>query len=226
MSEKIFQSKKEVLEYLGKNPNDRRLVDRMIVRGEIEKTEDWYKLVQREAGSGLEERIKDQDKRIEELEEENKTLKDNVEFLHSCLDDRDKSIAIMEEENIKLKEKSERLEWKLGGTPNREPTTNMDRLREIAAGKFLSEPKEEKQQFVKGGDKREWNWNIMEYTWRIVTKKKIYKYSHENRHWYWVEDLCRYDKWRLVKLEHNDGEVYEDGIIDIDPEELSFYFEN
>lgn len=33
----------------------------------------------------------------------------------------------------------------------------MDRLREIAAGKFLSEPKEEKQQFVKGGDKREWN---------------------------------------------------------------------
>ena len=40
MSEKIFQSKKEVLEYLGKNPNDRRLVDRMIIRGEIEKMED------------------------------------------------------------------------------------------------------------------------------------------------------------------------------------------
>ena len=36
---------------------------------------------------------------------------------------------------------------------------NMDRLREIAAGKFLSEKieSEERQQFVKGGDKREWN---------------------------------------------------------------------
>ena len=41
--------------------------------------------------------------RSKELEEENKNLKDNVEFLHSCLDDRDKSIAIMQEENKKLK---------------------------------------------------------------------------------------------------------------------------
>lgn len=40
MSEKIFQSKKEVLEYLGKNPKDTRLLDRMKQRGEIEKTED------------------------------------------------------------------------------------------------------------------------------------------------------------------------------------------
>lgn len=40
---------------------------------------------------------------IVEIQEENKTLKDNVEFLHSCLDDRDKSIAIMQEENKKLK---------------------------------------------------------------------------------------------------------------------------
>ena len=45
-----------------------------------------------------------------DLEEENKTLKNNVEFLHSCLDDRDKSIAIMQEENKKLKEKVETLE--------------------------------------------------------------------------------------------------------------------
>ena len=44
------------------------------------------------------------EKYIGELEKENKTLKDNVEFLHSCLDDRDKSIAIMQEENKKLRE--------------------------------------------------------------------------------------------------------------------------
>jgi len=48
------------------------------------------------------------------LREENKTLKDNVEFLHSCLDDRDKSIAIMQEENKKLKKENEELkEYKL-----------------------------------------------------------------------------------------------------------------
>lgn len=207
-SEKIFQNQKEVLEYLGKNPNDRNLISRMIRKWEIEKTEGWYRLVEKvsvEEVVGLKEKIKEQEKKIK---------------------DQEKRIAELEEENRMLKERVD--------TSNREPTqekmeswkSNMDKLREIAAGKFLSEPKEEKQQFVKSGDKREWNWNIMEYTWKIVTKKKIYKYSHENRHWYRVEDLCRYDKWRLVKLEHNDGEVYEDGIIDIDPEELRFYFEN
>lgn len=43
------------------------------------------------------------------IEEENQTLKDNVEFLHSCLDDRDKSIEIMKEENKKLKEERDML---------------------------------------------------------------------------------------------------------------------
>lgn len=44
-------------------------------------------------------------------EQENKTLKDNVEFLHSCLDDRDNSIELMKEEIKKLKE--ELYIWKL-----------------------------------------------------------------------------------------------------------------
>lgn len=47
--------------------------------------------------------LEQKNEQIKQLEEENKTLKDNVEFLHSCLDDRDKSIAIMQEENDKLK---------------------------------------------------------------------------------------------------------------------------
>jgi hypothetical protein len=38
-AEKIFQNQKEVLEYLGKNPNDRNLISRMIRKGEIEKLE-------------------------------------------------------------------------------------------------------------------------------------------------------------------------------------------
>lgn len=72
----------------------------------------------------LKEKVAKQEKRIEELEEENRMLRERLD------------------------------------TPNKEPIQekpNMDKLREIAAGKFLSEPKEEKQQFVKGGDKREWN---------------------------------------------------------------------
>lgn len=36
---KIFQNKKSILEYLGKNPNDRNLIERMIVRGEIVKVD-------------------------------------------------------------------------------------------------------------------------------------------------------------------------------------------
>lgn len=40
MAKKFFHSKKEVLEFFGKNPEDRRLVDRMVARGQVEKTED------------------------------------------------------------------------------------------------------------------------------------------------------------------------------------------
>ena len=40
----------------------------------------------------------------DKLEEENRTLKDNIEFLHQCLDDRDKSIAIMKEELSKFRD--------------------------------------------------------------------------------------------------------------------------
>ena len=36
--------------------------------------------------------------KIQELEQENGTLKANVEFLHSCLDDRENSIELMRKE--------------------------------------------------------------------------------------------------------------------------------
>ena len=35
----------------------------------------------------------------DDLEQENQTLKDKIDFLTSCLDDRDKGIELMEEEN-------------------------------------------------------------------------------------------------------------------------------
>ena len=58
--------------------------------------------------SSLDNVLFEQNLLMTRLREENKTLKDNVEFLHSCLDDRDKSIAIMQEENKKMKAELER----------------------------------------------------------------------------------------------------------------------
>lgn len=44
-----FESKKALLEYLGKNPKDNKLIDRMMVRGEVY-MEDWmYYLVDKDA---------------------------------------------------------------------------------------------------------------------------------------------------------------------------------
>ena len=48
-------------------------------------------------------------------EQENKTLKDKIEFLTKCLDDRDKSIELMKEENKKLKERIKELEKEIEG---------------------------------------------------------------------------------------------------------------
>ena len=47
--------------------------------------------------------LNEQYRKVRKLEEENATLKDNIEFLNQCLDDRDRSIALLQEENKKLK---------------------------------------------------------------------------------------------------------------------------
>ena len=85
MSEKIFQSKKEVLEYLGKSPNDRKLVDRMISKGEIEKTDEWYKLVQKGDGE------------LEKLRAENEELKKKVADLELDKEIRESNEVSMED---------------------------------------------------------------------------------------------------------------------------------
>lgn len=55
----------------------------------MEKRTDFYDFI---------DKIQRQDKYIEYIEEENKTLKDKIEFLTNCLDDRDKSIALMQKQ--------------------------------------------------------------------------------------------------------------------------------
>lgn len=45
------------------------------------------------------------------LREENKTLKDKIEFLTKCLDDRDKSIELLKEELEQYKKQYEHSMW-------------------------------------------------------------------------------------------------------------------
>ena len=51
-----FETKKALLEYLGKNPDDRKLVDRMIAKGKVYKDNGMYVLVDR--GNLLDEVIR------------------------------------------------------------------------------------------------------------------------------------------------------------------------
>ena len=60
-----FRTKKELLEYLGKNPNDRRLIDRMMIKWEVHMENGMY--------------IYESDKEvIEELKKEIKNLKEQL----------------------------------------------------------------------------------------------------------------------------------------------------
>lgn len=60
-----FYTQKELLEYLGKNPNDRSLVQRMMIRGDVIKRDGVYILM-------------DKDKIITELEREVRELRDEI----------------------------------------------------------------------------------------------------------------------------------------------------
>lgn len=60
-----FYTQRELLEYLGKNPNDRSLVQRMMIRGEILKR-DWVYI------------LLDKDRIITELEREVRELRNEI----------------------------------------------------------------------------------------------------------------------------------------------------
>lgn len=82
-----FRTKKEVLEYLGKNTNDRKLVDRMITRWEIIMTNWEYELVDAaENNTTQHTTLPVQDKQLttpsSSIEKEYEELKVNYEYLH------------------------------------------------------------------------------------------------------------------------------------------------
>lgn len=65
-----FETKKALLEYLGKNPDDRKLVDRLILRGEVYMEDGMYYIVDKDAI------IEDLRKRVSELEGKIATFKE------------------------------------------------------------------------------------------------------------------------------------------------------
>ena len=88
-SKKIFQNQKEILEYLGKNPNDRNLIARMIRKGEIKKTDDWYELLPKvDDGELAELKVKN-----EELEKKVKRQQDEIEMLKEVLSNEQQTDA-------------------------------------------------------------------------------------------------------------------------------------
>lgn len=65
-----FNTQREILEHLGKNVNDRSLVQRMIIRGEILKENGGYILTNKD------EKIKELEKEVEKLRSEIATMKE------------------------------------------------------------------------------------------------------------------------------------------------------
>ena len=79
-----FRTKKALLEYLGKDGNDNKLVDRMIVRGEVIKRNRIYVYDTKEMLLREE---------IEEKEKEIKNLTDKIEQLEYQLDGANRSMG-------------------------------------------------------------------------------------------------------------------------------------
>ena len=75
-----FRTKKDLLEYLGKDGNDNKLVDRMIVRGEVIKRNRIY------VYESLEDKIMEKEKEI-------KNLTEKVEQLEYQLDGVNRSMG-------------------------------------------------------------------------------------------------------------------------------------
>lgn len=95
-----FRTQAELLEYLGKNPNDRRLVQRMVSRGEIVKEGGMYKLVNKD------EEIKKLEERIFFLE--NECSKNTTNNLESELRDAQNDLKFQISEYERLQHKMEK----------------------------------------------------------------------------------------------------------------------
>lgn len=89
-----FETKKALLEYLGKNTKDNKLVDRMMLRGEVYLEDGMYYIVESEEVRRLKERIRELEKY--DLRWELKEAKANAEYYEKLwneeCEDKDKRI--------------------------------------------------------------------------------------------------------------------------------------
>ena len=79
----MFKTKKELLEYLWKKGNDNKLVDRLMVKGIVEKVDGWYILhdPDKEEIERLKGMIQEKDILISEQDREIRRLKTENEWL-------------------------------------------------------------------------------------------------------------------------------------------------
>ena len=79
----MFKTKKELLEYLWKKGNDNKLVDRLMVKGKVEKVDGWYILhdPQQEEIEKLKGMIQERDILISGQDREIRRLKSENEWL-------------------------------------------------------------------------------------------------------------------------------------------------
>lgn len=87
----VFNTQAELLEYLGKDVNDRKLVQRMIARGEVVKEWRLYFIMDKDRKiKELEERLKEYDilvERVKKLSSENERLiREKNELIQQMID--------------------------------------------------------------------------------------------------------------------------------------------
>lgn len=107
---KKFATKKEILEYLGKDVEDRKLIDRMIKRGDIKKVDGEYQLIEKEDPyvkiTEYVNKIKELENKIFELELELDTFRDET-VGQITSEDIDRISA-----NLEYREKKAKRNWK------------------------------------------------------------------------------------------------------------------
>ncbi len=108
---KIFQSKKEVLEYLGKDGGDNKLVDRLVANGKFIKQEGMYIETQSVIAAAMimlqvtQKDVKDTSAEIEKLKKELEEANESLENLNNAyieLEEKEKKSSNKLEELIEM----------------------------------------------------------------------------------------------------------------------------
>lgn len=112
-----FNTKKELLKHLGKNENDRKLIDRLIAKWEVYKENGMYVLWRRkDIGESEVDILKEENKKLseanKELSEANKELREQLR--KNATDESGKNTTLSDSDlEKKLKESEDNLEYQM-----------------------------------------------------------------------------------------------------------------